>query len=204
MTNTSAATRTDSLGTRARGWRMTVALSKRVSPERPNARGPLSLSVTLLAVLVACALPLLLAPASLLAAGDVTCPTGKTACDGRCVNVEVNAKNCGGCGHACEPGQTCTSGMCMGTASCAAGKIMCGDVCVNLTKNRKHCGNCETACEPGQTCEAGMCSGKVGCQAGKVMCGNGCFNLAKNAKNCGACGHACAAGATCISGVCSG
>ena len=36
-----------------------------------------------------------------------------TCCDGRCVNIRFDARNCGGCGRACAPGERCQNGTCV-------------------------------------------------------------------------------------------
>ena len=41
-----------------------------------------------------------------------TCPTGKTACNGVCVDLQRDANNCGKCGAACGPGTGCITGGC--------------------------------------------------------------------------------------------
>jgi hypothetical protein len=40
------------------------------------------------------------------------CELGKTKCGDRCVNLNINLKNCGACGSPCSAGQKCVSGLC--------------------------------------------------------------------------------------------
>lgn len=40
------------------------------------------------------------------------CKGGKTKCDGKCVNVDTDPLNCGGCGQRCQLNATCTDGQC--------------------------------------------------------------------------------------------
>ena len=41
------------------------------------------------------------------------CPTGQTLCGTSCVDLKVDAANCGTCGKACAQGQTCVNGVCV-------------------------------------------------------------------------------------------
>ncbi len=46
--------------------------------------------------------------------------------DGCEVNLTNDASNCGSCGHACGPGQSCANGSCTALPSCAATNTSCG------------------------------------------------------------------------------
>ncbi|MBK06267.1 MAG: hypothetical protein CL920_28230 [Deltaproteobacteria bacterium] len=120
-------------------------------------------------------------------------------CNGRCVDVLTDVKNCGGCGLACEPGETCFDGVC-GPTLCAAGKIRCADGCVDITSDRVHCGACGNICDTGFTCQQGVC--KQTCTAGQTMCGNTCHDLQTDDEHCSACGTACLNGSVCVGGAC--
>jgi hypothetical protein len=37
---------------------------------------------------------------------------GQRACGGTCIDVQSDAMNCGGCGHQCDGGDSCTNGFC--------------------------------------------------------------------------------------------
>jgi hypothetical protein len=37
---------------------------------------------------------------------------GRVVCNGKCFDLNVNAKNCGMCGHACQGAQQCRAGVC--------------------------------------------------------------------------------------------
>jgi hypothetical protein len=42
-----------------------------------------------------------------------SCPTGHTACETACANLQMDTKNCGACGHDCLPGASCKAGLCL-------------------------------------------------------------------------------------------
>lgn len=44
---------------------------------------------------------------------DATCcPTGRTCCNGTCIDISSDAANCGACGHVCANGTICRDGQC--------------------------------------------------------------------------------------------
>lgn len=96
-------------------------------------------------------------------AGPLTCDLGTEPCDGVCVDVRSDARNCGGCGRACEVGQLCEDGSCVDI--CGPGLTPCGSACVDLGSDPDHCGACGRACPTG-LCEVGMCTGAL---AGHVV-----------------------------------
>jgi hypothetical protein len=44
---------------------------------------------------------------------DVGCAAGQTACGSTCVNTATDSANCGGCGKACPPSDTCIASACV-------------------------------------------------------------------------------------------
>jgi len=42
-----------------------------------------------------------------------TCGDGKVRCSGECVDVQVDAFHCGGCGQVCAPPSSCDRGTCV-------------------------------------------------------------------------------------------
>lgn len=141
--------------------------------------------------------------------------------DGCEVDVNSDAKNCGGCGHACAAGSSCIKGKC----GCSAPLIECptpeGQRCVNPNTDDGNCGGCGNECQPPATacspmppnayhgCKGGTC-GHVKCGGYSADCNNdlgtakcssdGCevedVRLDKN--NCGGCGVKCAPGQECV------
>jgi len=97
---------------------------------------------------------------------------------GQCCDTAVCAhplddpQNCGTCGNACRPGDTCVNGSCSGFPGCGLGHLYwyCGDGgnpnqiccpsagCTNLLADSSNCGYCGSACLPGQTCVDGGCA----------------------------------------------
>jgi hypothetical protein len=84
-----------------------------------------------------------------------------TRCGSTCVDLQVNASNCGACGRACANGQDCIDGVCTGgmTGGCMAPRQMCGTSCVDVSSSPVHCGACGRACSAGQSCVGGTCTG---------------------------------------------
>ncbi len=110
------------------------------------------------------------------------CGPGETACGDivseyglfDCVDVMTDAKNCGGCGHACpsapNANAVCRSGIC--GLECPPNRADCNgdwaDGCeVDLLSNMRNCGACGQACDVdgGQPCINGSCL-MVECDAG--------------------------------------
>lgn len=122
----------------------------------------------------------------------IECPAGQTDCDGSCVNISSDRRNCGRC-----------RGICYGD-----GSICCNGVCSN-ERSADNCGSCGNACSASEPCfhlSGGewFCS-PAGCwnTNESTDCGTGvCVNLLWNRENCGSCGNACPAGLACEDGAC--
>ncbi len=125
-------------------------------------------------------------------------PTPCTECDGTCVDLQVDSRNCGACGTVCGGGQVCVGGACK--ATCPSGQQACGGKCVSLQTDRANCGACGAACAAGRVCDMGACG--ITCSAGRTNCDGDCVNTQTDRANCGACGTACAAGQACDMGAC--
>jgi len=70
-------------------------------------------------------------------------------CNGACVDIRSNAKNCGSCGNECGKDQACEDGIC---------KNNCDGNLVDLLQDRDNCGLCGNACfESSHECKQGIC-----------------------------------------------
>lgn len=139
--------------------------------------------------------------------GACACSSGRTDCEGTCVDIQSNPAHCGACGTACPEGQVCASGSC--STECPAGSSECAGACVDIATDVENCGTCGTACSViGGTaeCEVGACT--VGmCDTGFGDCDSdiatGCeTELGGNNAHCGKCGNACKDGESCDGGGC--
>ena len=83
--------------------------------------------------------------------GPGPCPVGKTRCNGVCVDMSMDDKNCGKCGLSCGGGY-CHDALC-----CPTTDVNCNGVCVNLKSDSKNCGKCGTTCTSGESCASGVC-----------------------------------------------
>lgn len=150
--------------------------------------------------------------------GKCGCPPPLIACNGACVNPQIDDENCGGCGivcqnpeDACSPmppasGYGCVGGTC-GHLKCATGTADCNndlgpgqcnsDGCeADIKYDRNNCGGCGIKCKPGEECiDEGFgreCA--VPCtRFGRVLCPNWdeCVDLLTDPNNCGGCGNFC-------------
>jgi hypothetical protein len=144
------------------------------------------------------------------AAGDggdpcLRCSATEDCCEGACVDLRFDSKNCRTCGHGC-PGTTCDNSSC--TNTCAQGFIDCNhnvvDGCeVNPAVDPQNCGNCGIACGFQLECVAGYCVCPVGTADCDGVKENGCETDTSSDKgSCGACGKACNPSEACSSGSC--
>jgi hypothetical protein len=124
------------------------------------------------------------------------CSPDQTACNGVCVDLDIDRNNCGACGNVCGAGEDCCSGE-----------------CVDVAYSEDNCGHCGHACGAGDTCCAGDCDdlktsedncGACGnaCGAGEDCCNGACRDVDHDANNCGACGRKCSSTQECFDGVC--
>ena len=123
----------------------------------------------------------------------LACPFGLTACDGACVDLRSDRKNCGRCRNIC-PNE---------------GAICCDGVCSN-ERSVDNCGGCGNACSIDEPCfhlSGGdwFCS-PAGCGNNNrsMDCGTGyCIYLNEDRQHCGGCGNVCPAGSVCENGECT-
>ena len=147
--------------------------------------------------------PLLALLAVLVVAGceddpEPYCPTDFKMCEDTCINIQVDAKNCGDCGTKCLVGETCLAGAC--AAGCGGGATDCSGNCVDSQSDPKNCGACGTTCKTGEVCSLGKCA--ASCLGGTTNCSGKCVDSQVDPDNCGACGTACKTGEVCSAGKC--
>jgi len=96
------------------------------------------------------------------------CTTNQTACNGLCVDLQTDPKNCGSCGEGCPVyphADSCSDGKCGFTckvdyADCNQNTADGCEVCIR--NNHDNCGSCGHSCN-GVTCIDGVCrSGSMG------------------------------------------
>jgi hypothetical protein len=145
----------------------------------------------------------------------LNCVGGTVACGDKCIQLDLDPKNCGACGKACNAGEVCSAGMC--AMNCQAGYMLCmgaatdggmaGPACANLANDPMNCGACGNVCSSNHgvpQCNNGTCSTIclgtfADCDANPAT---GCeSDLASDAKHCGKCDRDCLGGG-CTGGLC--
>jgi hypothetical protein len=143
--------------------------------------------------------------------GKCHCRRGRKRCGKHCVSLQSDAKNCGSCGNACGPGETCVEG------TCTSPQATCSDGVKNGAETDVDCGGpdcpgCQNGldCSAGTDCASGFCQGGV-CAQPAPTCSDGIKNEGETDVDCGgpncppcATGKACESGTDCVSGTCSG
>jgi hypothetical protein len=120
------------------------------------------------------------------------------SCNGACVDATRDVNNCGNCGAACGPGQSCNMGQCV---ACQGGTTACGGSCANLTSDANNCGACGQVCAPGNTCSNGSCQAAAPSCSNNTYCANGACSTCPSLPNAvgGCVGNACGL-VTCVPG----
>ena len=114
---------------------------------------------------------------------------GTTRCNGSCVDVRSDARNCGACRISCGGGTSCVNGAC----ACPSNTpLACAGRCVDGRSDPSNCGSCGNVCANGSTCTNGVCQ-----RAG--MCPSSCSVSAQ----CAPCATPGETGSyCCVSGLC--
>ena len=95
------------------------------------------------------------------------CKGGLTKCGRKCFDVANDPVNCGVCGRACAPGQTCTAGQCTGGGTTT--QPVCGDGKAEGTEI------CDGADLKGATCQSlGFLGGTLACAGNCTYDMSGC------------------------------
>ena len=91
---------------------------------------------------------------------SLSCPMNQTACAGKCADLLMDNKNCGGCGVVCTAKTYCSAGTCVAwpsISSCSPVEMDCSGKCVNTSNDPNNCGSCGTTCVSG-ICSDGKCT----------------------------------------------
>jgi len=130
--------------------------------------------------------------------GSCSCAaSGRTYCNGVCVDTQSNGANCGACASPCPVGAACIAGEC--AVTCPSGMNWCaGTSCVDLTSTKDHCGLCDQVCGGSLVCLSGQCA----CPSGLTDCSGNCVDVNTDGQDCGGCAVVCANSQTCVNGVC--
>jgi hypothetical protein len=78
-----------------------------------------------------------------------------TSCNGACVDLSTDRRNCGRCQNACTGLSSCVQGQC--NAGCASGQAQCNGACTNTQADAQNCGQCGRACTQYASCVQGQC-----------------------------------------------
>ena len=86
------------------------------------------------------------------------CGCGPLAlCGNTCFDLQTDEKHCGACDTACEPGFTCTNGVCKCGEETTCNGACCDGVCKKTFSDKNHCGACGIVCATGEFCIGGNC-----------------------------------------------
>ena len=136
----------------------------------------------------------------------VSCDAPRAMCGSTCTDVTADPANCGACGTACAPGQTCNAGHC--DVLCVGGTQRCNGSCIDPTSDPANCGACNVVC-PGDRpfCVASACTKSCDMTKGQKECDPDggpayCASVDTDSKNCGDCGHVCTTNQSCVAGTC--
>jgi hypothetical protein len=110
-------------------------------------------------------------------------------CNGMCVDLQTDPKNCGACGVVCSPTSLCAGDAggcepCQGVQPAVCGQPG-GQFCADLSNDNHNCGACSNVCGDLTQCVSGQCV------CGATTCGTACVDLQTDVNHCGGCDTPC-------------
>jgi hypothetical protein len=128
------------------------------------------------------------------------CRDGFDLCTGKCVQLDSDFRNCGGCGNDCGF-FICDEGMCSGTELRPDAGLPDGGVPL---RDAGPLGDAALdASSDIPDARVSPDSGVSGCGLGEIECGGSCVDPGTNPEHCGTCDQACIVGEFCVVGSCS-
>jgi hypothetical protein len=119
-------------------------------------------------------------------------------CGGSCVDLTLDANNCGECYNDCYSDEYCQDGSCV----CRPGLTPGSEGCVDLASDHENCGAVGTVCvSPSPKCQGGTCVAQ--CSGVFTDCSDHCVDTSSDPLFCGSCfDSACEEDEVCVSGDC--
>jgi len=111
-----------------------------------------------------------------------------------CIDLQIDAQNCGACGRVCGGTAICL----LGTCACPGDLAACESGCAELENDPANCGACGNDCGDA-FCLEGQCSEDCGAL---TECGGTCIDSSNDPTHCGVCDNSCGPGSTCVDGEC--
>lgn len=119
----------------------------------------------------------------------------EVSCNGHCANTSWDNANCGSCGHACMPGETCVRGLC--SLSC---KWLGEWNWYPVENEHAYCGSCTNHCPEYEACVNRACTCPQ--DASHTLCNGVCMDIMNDKDNCALCGRKCGSAQSCVNGAC--
>jgi Stigma-specific protein, Stig1 len=112
------------------------------------------------------------------------CPTGRTRCNDRCVNLQRNERHCGRCGNRCAEGQECVNGVCGQACLSTGGSCTTDSECCSGNCTGGVCQECPRTCSP-RNCGTGTLNQNTcTCECSPQGVGQCAQNLLPEAQGC--------------------
>ena len=95
---------------------------------------------------------------------STACETGQERCGAECIDLSVDALNCGACGVACDSEEYCSGGVCNEGCSACTDDEVCvqsfsGDCTTSRTVSCVTAPDCANGCSNNSACDVQACGG---------------------------------------------